>query len=205
MANVDLYLDKVDLGKYCDEKCRESCGIENLEELAERIRKGELDNESCLHWTPRRLEAFRIAVSAEDIVPPVPMLDMPRPVETGMLEMNGPVKDSPVLITGNSEFTQSVMLVIVSLTTSPLRLLTVDCKGHTVDMAIIFKEFRPDVIARALVENGASPSPNTRVILPGLAESIAPDLEKEYGGPVEIGPVCAAELPLYLGDYWVPA
>jgi CO dehydrogenase/acetyl-CoA synthase gamma subunit (corrinoid Fe-S protein) len=40
------------------------------------------------------------------------------------------------------------------------------------------------------------------LIIPGLAAELKDDIEKVTGWPVEVGPVCAAELPCYFGDSW---
>ena len=38
--------------------------------------------------------------------------------------------------------------------------------------------------------------------LPGLAEALAAPVSEMLGRPVEVGPICAAELPLFFGRGW---
>ena len=204
--SADLYLDHIKFDRYCEaDKVCTLCKVESFEELVERIRRGEPAGEICPHWPRWRQEAFTLAVKAGEILPSIPPLEMPRPGDTGLLELNAPGAEAILLVTGNSELTQSVILAVVSLTASPLRVLFVDTKGHTVDMAMIFKEFTTERILAALEQAGIEPGCCSRLILPGLAKMLAPELAQKLNHPVEAGPVCIAELPLYLGEDWIPA
>ena len=200
--DADLYLEKMDLEKYCGGESCELCHADTFDEFVTRLKKGGQKQGVCPHWPPHRLEAFRIAVKAAEIIPPVPSLEVPRPAATGLLELLPTDDRSPVLVTGSSEFTQAVLLAILSLATAPVKLVSVDTQGHTVDMAMIFQAMTADKVASALSDAGVRPE--ARIILPGLADTLAPDLEKLLQRPVEVGPVCAAELPLYMGDDWGP-
>jgi CO dehydrogenase/acetyl-CoA synthase gamma subunit (corrinoid Fe-S protein) len=42
------------------------------------------------------------------------------------------------------------------------------------------------------------------IIIPGLASSLKNEIETMTGWNASVGPVCAAELPLYLSDIWIP-
>jgi CO dehydrogenase/acetyl-CoA synthase gamma subunit (corrinoid Fe-S protein) len=42
------------------------------------------------------------------------------------------------------------------------------------------------------------------LIIPGLAASLAQPLGAATGWEIRVGPICALELPLYFGDYWLP-
>lgn len=202
--DVDLYFKKMELDKYCPAESCEVCKVESFGDFVDKLKSGEVKSGSCPHWPAWRLEAFRLAVTASDYIPPVPMLDLPRPAEAGLIELIAG-DDAPVLVTGNSEFTQAVMLAVLAMAAKPLKLLSVDCLGHTVDMAMIFKTLTADKISQAFTDHGVDASKARRVVLPGLTSILAPELEKLLGRPVEVGPICAAELPLYLGEDFAEA
>ena len=210
-ADADLYFDEMDLAKYCTGQGCTLCKVDSFDEFLTRLRDGRLRGGACPHWSESRVAALRLAVDAGDVIGPIPQLDIPRPMEPvepgepGVLELNDAGPHAPLLVTGNSQFTQSVMLAVLALAVSPLRLLTVDVRGHTVDMAVVFKEFTAARVSGAFADCGVDPAAPSRIILPGLAAGIAPELATLFGRPIEIGPICAAEIPLYMGDDWVAA
>lgn len=137
-------------------------------------------------------------------LPRVPSLQLPRPVEPALVELNHPRPGDPVLVTANSEFTQAVLLAVMSTTTGPFFVLFCDTKGDTLDMAVILKSFTPERVKRSMEREGLEDKAGGgTLILPGLAEAMQADIAKTTGWPVQVGPVCAAELPLYFGDQWV--
>ena len=83
-------------------------------------------------------------------------------------------------------------------------MLSVDTGGHTVDMSLVYKTLTPQAVAAAIGAGGSSADALTgRIILPGLAENLAAPVSEMLGRPVEVGPICAAELPLLFGPDWV--
>ncbi len=204
--DADIYLEKMDLAGYLNGKTCEACHVDSFEEFIENLKSGKIKNGDCIHWGPEKLAAFRFAVQAGEALPSVPMLDMPRPVTPELLSLNDPPPEAPLLVTGNSEFTRDVLLSVVSISLSPLQLLMADTKGHTVDMAMVYGELTAEAVKQAVDDKQVNVhAKGKRLIIPGLAASIAPDLERLLGRQVEIGPVCAAELPLYMGDDFVMA
>lgn len=201
--NADLYLNRIAYDRYASGESCELCRVDSLDELVNRIRRGEIPTGPCTHWPPERRTAFRAALNAEKFLPEVPVLEFPRPVESGLFEFNPPTEKSPLLVTGNSEFTQTVLLAVISRTSSPLRVLFTDTQGHTVDMAMVFQVLTAQRVAAAVEQAAIEPSEPSRIVLPGLAEAISPELSDRFNRPVEVGPVCAAELSLYMGDDWV--
>jgi CO dehydrogenase/acetyl-CoA synthase gamma subunit (corrinoid Fe-S protein) len=115
-----------------------------------------------------------------------------------LMELNDPGPADPILVTGNSELTQQVLLAVLSTTTLPLGVLFTDTRGDTLDMALILGSFTAERIGRSLdgVRKGGP------LILPGLAGSLADGTREVTGRPVEVGPICAAELPLVFGERW---
>jgi hypothetical protein len=202
--DADLYLDRIDLSRYTGTEACQVCRVDSLAELLSRLRSGQVSAGQCPHWTAERVKAFQMAINAGKVLPRIPSLSVPQPAEAGLFDVNGPTAVSPVLITGNSRLTHQVLLSVLSTTTSPMWLLSVDTGGHTVDMSLVYRTLTPEAIANAIQSGDRSADAFTaRIILPGLAETLAGPVSDLVGRPVEVGPICAAELPLFFGSDWV--
>lgn len=205
MLAADLYLDKINLAKYLSREEWEAAGAPDATELARRLRAGELHLEHCPFFPPWKRYALDLALRAGEVLPPVPSLELPRPVAPDLYELNEPGPDSPVLVTGNSEFTLTVLTALLALTVSPFYLLMVDCRGDTVDMAMVYRSFTPERLKRALTAHHLEDRVNhRRLIVSGWLAPLAADLSQESAWEVIVGPVCCAELPLFLGEAWQP-
>lgn len=202
-STADLYFKKINLLRYCDESC-DVCKVNSFDEFVARLKSGELKNGLCPHWSEQKLRRFFQVVEMETALPRTPSVDVPMPAPAGMFDLNNPNESSPILLTGNSQFTLDVLSAVLSLTKSPFRLLCVDTRGDTVDMAMIYKTLTAKKVAEALEREFSSCVPSCRIILPGLAEPLVEELRSSRYHNVEVGPICAAELPLYMGDYWEP-
>ncbi len=205
--HADLYLDRVDLGRYAKGPSCSVCHVDSLDELIERLRAGRVCAGQCVHWPPWRVEAFRMAVNSGDPLPTIPSIDVPRPTVVGVIDLNGPGPESALLVTSNSQLTHEVLLAVLSTTTLPVWLLSVDTGGNTVDMSLVYKTLTPQAVADGLAAatepNGPLPTGfSGRILLPGLAGPMAPALSDLLGREVEVGPICAAELPLFWGEAW---
>jgi len=201
--SADLYLDQIDLARHWGRETCEVCHVDSLQELLERLRAGRVCIGQCLHWTKERVEAFQIALDSGCVLPQIPCVSVPQPVEAGLFGVNGPTAASPVLVTGNSRLTHEVLLSVLATTSKPMWMLAVDAGGHTVDMSLVYATFTAEAIvgALALHTEGCS-GQSRRIILPGLAEPLARDVSHQLGCPIEVGPICAAELPLFFGSDW---
>jgi len=135
----------------------------------------------------------------------VPLLTHPRPGFSGIVELNEPGPASPVLVSGNNEYTEQVLMTVLGTTVCPFFALFVNTDGNTVDMAMIYKTLTAGRISSALKETGLEEKVTAKeLIIPGLAASLKNDIEKSTGWSVRVGPVCAAELPLFLSEIWIP-
>jgi len=200
---ADLYLNQIDLARYTKAETCQICHVDSLEELTERLRSGQVCPGRCPHWPRARVEAFRMAVDAGEILPSIPSLDVPQPAKVGLFDLNGPTAASPVLVTGNSRLTHEMLLAVLSTSGAPMWMVSVDTGGNTVDMALVYKTLTPERIAGALRAGDSSGDDFTgRIILPGLAEGLAAGVSEMLGRAVEVGPICAAELPLFFGSDW---
>ncbi|MCL6622293.1 MAG: hypothetical protein K6T55_09355 [Syntrophobacterales bacterium] len=205
MLTADLYFDQVELARHLTPAEVAAAGAKDAQELADRLRRGELHPADCPFFPPGKRHALEIALAPAKYLPPVPSLELPRPVPPDLLELNEPGPEAPLVVTGNSEFTLTVMTALLALTVSPLYLLLVDCRGDTVDMAMVYRSFTPQRLDRALSTHQlAARLSRHRLILPGVLAPLRAELAASTGWEIEVGPVCAAELPLFLGEAWQP-
>ena len=149
--------------------------------------------------------AFEVALKAKDLWPEVPLLTHPRPSLIGLVEINNPDSESLVLISGNNDYTEQVLLTTLGTTISPFFVLFVDTDGSTVDMSMIYQILTAERIHKAIKETGIQEKTKKReMIIPGFASSLKGDIEKLTGWQVTVGPICVAELPLFLSEIWAP-
>lgn len=203
MLRANLYEDRMMLDSYVSgDDCR-ACGFGSREEFVSKLRSGELSSSRC-RMNRTRFLALRWAARPQEILPEVEVLQLPSPGPIGLFPLNKPGAHSPVLISGNSTLTIEVLSSILATTVSPFWYLVVDTLGHTVDMALVYGVFTAERVHRAFLDEGLDEkAPRSEILLPGLAEPLCPELQKKMHGPVKTGPVCAAELPAFMGpDRW---
>jgi CO dehydrogenase/acetyl-CoA synthase gamma subunit (corrinoid Fe-S protein) len=206
MLEANLYVDRINLAPYLTpEECRGLGGGDGAG-VAARLQAGSLKPEDCLTLTPQKRYALSLAVRAREILPPVQSLELPRPVPPELFEINEPGPDAPVLVTGNSEFTLTVVTGLLALTVSPFYLLLVDTRGDTVDMSMIYRSFTPQRLDQGLETHRLAAKVSRRqLIIPGVVGPLKEELAAYTGWDIRVGPICVAELPLFLGDaQWLP-
>lgn len=205
MLKANLYVDRIDLARYLTPEEVKVSGARDARDLAARLQAGTLDLGDCPFFGPTKRYALSLALRAAEILPPVQSLELPRPVPADLFELNEPGPEAPVIITGNSEFTLTVITGILATTISPFFLLLVDCRGDTVDMAMVFRSFTPQRLDQALDAHGlAGRVSHRRLLLPGILAPLKEELAAYTGWEILVGPICAAELPLFLGEAWQP-
>jgi len=68
-------------------------------------------------------------------------------------------------------------------------------------MALVYRTFTAARIVQGLRrEEALRRSAHAPLVLPGLAASLQEELAQSLNRPVTVGPVCAAELPLFFGE-----
>ena len=78
-------------------------------------------------------------------------------------------------------------------------LLIIDTEGYSVDMAVYLEIFSGEKVRDAILDSNLKSVVNhKKLIIPGLAKKYKDDIEKETGWEILVGPVCAAEVPIYL-------
>jgi len=205
MPDANLYLERVDYEKYLSAHECKKCGAESCKALVAQLRAGG-GYQSLGPLELGKAQALRAALSMGQTLPAVPSIPNPRPITPELAELNDPQPGDPVLVTGNSAFTQEVLLAVLSSTTSPFFVLFSDTNGDTLDMAVILKSFTAARLQRSCKAlELAARAGSGALVLPGLAAALADDVAAATGFRVEVGPVCAAELPLYFGEQWASA
>ena len=206
MLYANLYVDKIDLAPYLTpEDCR-GAGVTDGVQLAAKLKESLIRLEDCPDLGPGKRYALSLALRAAEILPPIQSLEFPRPVPPDLFEINDPGPEAPVLVTGNSEFTLTVLTGLLALTVSPFFLLQVDTRGDTADMAMIYRSFTPQRLDQALeAQKLADRVQHRELIIPGVLAPMREELAGYLTGwTIRPGPICAAELPLFLGDQWQP-
>ncbi|MBW2175318.1 MAG: hypothetical protein JRF64_12220 [Deltaproteobacteria bacterium] len=192
---ADNYADRIDFFKYLPQTdCRE-CGAGSCQEFVDDLKQGGKRPEDCPDISEGLYYPFQVALDADKILPEFPCLTAPRPGSTGLI--NTPDDASPILVSGNNVHTQDVITAVLGTTKSPFFLLFTDTRGDTVDMAVILESLTVDVISSEVVKSRIlQRSSHQEIVIPGLASAM--------GWKVTVGPICAAELPLFFGERWLP-
>jgi CO dehydrogenase/acetyl-CoA synthase gamma subunit (corrinoid Fe-S protein) len=201
----DLYLDKINFHRYIHHSGCMQCGFPSCDAFIDALRAGTSRPRDCTFISRNKVYALDAIQKIKELWPDVPLLTHPRPSFTGLVELNKPDRESLVLLSGNNEYTEQVLLTVLGTTLCPFSVLFVDTDGNTVDMAMIYHTLTAERIQKAIITSGVEAKVNTReMIIPGLAGQLKEEIEILTGWQVRVGPVCAAELPLFLSDIWIP-
>lgn len=205
MASANLYLDKINFQHYLDQNNCSQCGFPSCEAFIDAIRKGTKKPQECSFINRNKTYAFEAIQRISDLWPEVPLLTLPRPSYVGLVELNNPNERSIVLISGNNEYTELVLMTVLETTKCPFFVIFSNTDGNTVDMAMIYHTLTAERIYDAIKETEIEDKVSSKeLIIPGLAAPLKEDIEKFTGWHVMVGPVCAAELPLFLSELWIP-
>jgi CO dehydrogenase/acetyl-CoA synthase gamma subunit (corrinoid Fe-S protein) len=206
MLKANLYVDRIEIAPYLTPEECQGMGGPDCIQVAARLKNGSLAPEDCLTLSPAKRYALSLAVRALEVLPVVQSLELPRPVPPDLYEINEPGPEAPLLVTGNSEFTLSVVTGLLAYTVSPFYLLLVDTRGDTVDMSMIYRSFTPQRLDQGLEHHRLADRLKRRqLIIPGVVGPLKDELASYTGWDIRVGPICVAELPLFLGEaHWQP-
>jgi len=195
---AELYpLEVEDLLNYLPDVDYSECGAANDVEFAELVIEGKALPSKCPILDEKIATAMEKVVKLE--LPLIPFDTMMESVTPGLTKIGNPTPDSEVLVTGNFRETVSILKLILEATLTDAFLLITDTKGYSIDNAVVEKTFRPYEIFKAFTESGIGAEVNhSRLIIPGLAHSLAAEIKKLTTRDVLVGPVSGLELPLYL-------
>ena len=204
MLLADNYVDRIDFLRYLPQTDCAECGAETCQEFVKDLKRGRKKPTDCPHLSESLYYPFHVALDADNLLPKFPCLTVPRPGPTGLVEINAPGDDTPILISGNNIHTQDVLTSILSTTKSPFLLIFVDTRGDTVDMAVIYESLTVEQIKKDVQTSGVLDRTSRQdIIIPGLASTMRDELKQSTGWKVTVGPICAGELPLFLADRWL--
>ncbi len=199
MQEADLYLSSIDICRYWPPDVETSC-----EDFKTYLAAGKDGIQDFAFLKSGQLQAFKLVQDAKAYLPQVPLLTVPQPMESGLFPINEPDENSLVIVTGNNRLTFEVLATIWAQGITPAYFLVVDCLGSTVDMAMVYGEFTPTRLKQVLKESGLESKVKHRhLITPGLTESLSKDFTIATNWEIEVGPICAVELPLFLGERWI--
>jgi CO dehydrogenase/acetyl-CoA synthase gamma subunit (corrinoid Fe-S protein) len=205
MPSADLYVDKIDFRRYLSATDCLQCGYPSCEAFIESIRKGRTKPRDCTFISKNIANALEATERIKSLWPDVPLLTHQRPGFTGLLEVSNPGPHSLLLITGNNEYTEQVLMTVLGMTICPFFVIFVDTDGNTVDMSMIYQTLTSERVSRAMKKTGIDEKVTSReLIIPGLAAALKEDIERLTGWSARVGPECAAELPLFLSEIWIP-
>jgi CO dehydrogenase/acetyl-CoA synthase gamma subunit (corrinoid Fe-S protein) len=205
LVSADLYLEKIDFRRYLNQAVCEDCGFPSCEAFISAINDGTKKPHDCSFINRNQAYALEAINTIKELWPQVPLLMHPRPGFTGLIELNSPDSDSPVLVSGNNEYTEQVIMTVLETTVCPFFVLFVNSDGNTVDMAMVYQTLTAEKIHKEIKQTGLEKKVHAReLLIPGLAVSLKSGIEELTGWSVRVGPVCAAELPLFLSEIWVP-
>jgi CO dehydrogenase/acetyl-CoA synthase gamma subunit (corrinoid Fe-S protein) len=205
VASANLYIEEVNFLKYLNQSDCAQCGIASCEEFVDAAKKGIKKPQDCPFLSTNEAYAFETARNVENLWPEVPLLTHPRPSFTGLVELHWPGQESLVLLLGNNEYTEEVLMTVLGTTIAPFFVIFVDTDGNTVDMAMIYKTLTVERVLKAVKETGIERKVRLReLVIPGFAAPLREDIERSTGWNVRVGPICAAELPLFFSEIWAP-
>jgi len=205
VASANLYLKDINFSKYLNQTDCTQCGFTSCKEFIDAIRKGTKKPQDCFFINRNKAYALEATRRIEELWPEVPLITHPRPSFIGLVELNKPNTESIVLISGNNEYTEQILMTVLGTTICPFFVIFVDTDGNTVDMSMIYQTLTAERIHKGLKETGVEGKARTReLIIPGLASPLKEDIEKSTGWKVRVGPICAAEIPLFLAEMWIP-
>jgi len=199
MLRADLYEKSIQIDTYVSSSDCRACGFHSREEFMNKLRSGQLKPSHC-KMAKNRFLSLLWAAKPDEILPEVEVLQLPNPGPAGLFPINQPEKNSPILVTGNSKLTGEVLTAVLSTTVSPFWYMVVDTDGHTVDMAMVYEALTAERVMQILAREKADQiAPESTLFLPGFAATIRDNLAEQSGRTVTVGPLCAAELPLFFG------
>ena len=203
MIRADLYEKSIRIESYVSTSDCSACGFHSREEFLDSLRSGRLKPSHC-KMAKMRFLPLLWGARPDEILPEVEVFQHPSPSPTGIFPVNQPKKNSSVLVSGNSKLTVEVLTAVLSTTLSPFWYLVVDTDGHTVDMAMVYETFTSKRVVQGIMQNSLDQiAPESTLFLPGFAAPIREELAEKIYHSVIIGPVCAAELPLFFGKiHW---
>jgi len=173
------------------------CGFTSCIEFAEALIGNQASPSACPDLDREFADALAsITALNKD---PIPYNIMMEQAPCTLLEINDPVKGSPLLITSNFRETVRIMKEILERSATRAFLLPTFTHGYSVDNAIHERMFKAAEIWKALKENAVEEKiGKTVMIIPGLAEKERNSIRQMTGWDVLVGPVSGFLAPIFI-------
>ncbi len=173
------------------------CGFAGCFEFAEALILNQAKPSKCPDLDRRFSEVLTVILSMNR--DPVPLNVMMEQAPCTLMEINGPDKNSPLLVTCNFRDTVHTLREILQRTETRAFLLPTFTNGFTVDNAVDQRMFKAVEIWKAIQENAVQEKIGTKLmIIPGLAEMEKNAIRRITAWEVLVGPVSGFLLPLYI-------
>lgn len=172
-----------------------SCGFSNCVEFAEAVIDRAIEPRKCPDLEKRFADVLAAIVTLNK--DPIPYNVMMEQEPCDLINICGPGRNSPLLITCNFRETVRILKEILESTRTPAYLLPTDTHGYSVDNAVHERMFKAMQIWKAMQENHVEAEVDRRIlIIPGLAESEKNAVRLLTKWEVLVGPVSGFLLPL---------
>lgn len=173
------------------------CGFAGCIEFAEALIAKQTTSTSCPDLDREFTDMLdAILMLNQD---PIPYNMMMEQEPCTLLEINNPVKGSPLLVTSNFRETVRIMREILEGTATRAFLLPTFTHGYSVDNAVHERMFKATEVWKALKENAVEARiGKTVMVIPGLAEKERNSIRQITGWNVLVGPVSGFLAPLFI-------
>ncbi|MEM0203976.1 MAG: (Fe-S)-binding protein [Archaeoglobaceae archaeon] len=187
--NANLYFDRIDFYAYLPKKDCLECG-HTCKEFADLMKQGE-KAEKCPYLTQKEVEYLNLAIEAKDFLK-VPIYSSTIKTKTGLVFSN---EKAVTLVTANYPYTQAVIAEVMLRAKIDFNMLIIDTEGYSVDMAVYLGLFNAKRVEEQIAE--LEKVDKRKIVIPGLAEKAKKEIEDLIGFAI-LGPICCAELPIFL-------
>jgi acetyl-CoA decarbonylase/synthase complex subunit gamma len=174
-----------------------NCGFSSCIEFAAAVLEKELEPHECADLDHDFADALGAIVGLNK--DPIPYNIMMEQTPCELIEINGPDKESPLLVTCNFSETVRIMQEILELTATKTFLLPTYTHGYSVDNAVHERMFKAMEVWKAIKENRVQ-NQLTRpiIIIPGIAESERNAIRQITRWDVRVGPESGFLVPLFI-------
>jgi len=189
--------DAEDLASFLPETDCKRCGFSSCIDFSASLLRKEINPDECpgLEREYARVLASFVELNKD----PIPYNVMMEQEPCSLLEINGPGKESPLLVTCNFRETVRIMKDILERTSTRAFLLPTFTHGYSVDNAVHERMFKAVEVWKAMKENAVEEKVGKAVlIIPGLAESERNSIKQMTRWEIVVGPVSGFLVPLFL-------
>lgn len=127
----------------------------------------------------------------------------PMTVQAGLKTFGNPNENSPVMFTTNFALTYYTVASDLESAKTDAYLIVVDTGGIAVDSSVAGRRLTAEKVASALKSSGIEKKVKHRkIVIPGKAARLAPEIEKLSGWQVLVGPKDSSDIPKFLQEKW---